>query len=472
MDNDAIIRNAIILKAQQSFWHFCGILAPDFYTTDRPHLGELCDTLQRLYEGKPQADGKTYRKLIINYPPQHGKSRTLFLFCAWVLGRNNEERIITASYNDSTAQEFSRYTRDCIQEDKIRPAQVVYNDIFPAATLKGGNASVGKWALDGQHFNYLATGTGGSATSKGATILIVDDPLKNAEEALSETHLEKIWLWYAGTFKSRVSALGGEPIEIINHTRWSKKDLIGRLQAAPNFDSWYTLCRPAHDEINSKMLCRDMLSFRAYTERKELAYTSKQAAAVFMANYQQRPIDVEGALYGDFKTYEALPDGIEIIRNYTDTADTGDDFLCSITYAVKKGYAYILDIVYDQSPAEVTEPQVVKMLIATGTNEATIESNSGGRAFARNVERLVRATGHYTTAIRTFTQTKNKLTRIVSNSPAVMNNVIMPDNWMHRWPKFFEDVTNYQRSGKNKHDDAADVLSGIVENLRPKAQCY
>lgn len=471
MDNEAIIRNAIISRAQISFWHFCNLLAPDFYTTNRPHLGELCRTLERLYTGQPQPDGRIYKKLIINYPPQHGKSRTLFLFCAWVMGRNQEERIITASYNDSTAQEFSRYTRDCIGEERIQRHQVVYSDIFPAK-LKHGDSSVGKWALDGQHFNYLATGVGGSATSKGGTILIVDDTIKNAEEALSENHLEKIWLWYAGTFKSRVSAVGGEHIEIINHTRWAKKDLIGRLMDAPNASDWYVLCRPAHDEVNQQMLCSEMLSFKAYTERKDLAFTSKQAMSVFMANYQQKPIDVEGALYGDFKTYESLPDGIEVIRNYTDTADTGDDFLCSISYAIKQGFAYILNIVYDQSPAEVTEPLVVKLLTSTGTNEALIESNSGGRAFARNVERMIRATGHYTTAIRTFTQTKNKQTRIISNSPAVMNNVIMPSDWMHRWPKFYLDVTNYQRAGKNKHDDCADVLTGIVENLRPIAKCY
>ena len=97
-------------------------------------------------------------------------------------------------------------------------------------------------------------------------------------------------------------------------------------------------------------------------------------------------------------------------------------------------------------------------------NEATIESNNGGRGFARNVQRLLWER-HRTRGItvRWFHQSKNKKARIISNSSFIVNNVFFPLNWRDRWPEFYKAVTEYQKEGKNKHDDAADSLTGIAE---------
>jgi len=335
---------------------------------------------------------------------------------------------------------------------------IIYSDIFPETRIKDGNASFEKWALDGQHFSYLGAGVGGSLTSKGADILLVDDPLKGYEEALNELHLDKIWRWYTGTFLSRVSAPGGEPIEIVNMTRWAKGDLCGRILAGPDASEWYVLKMEARNDATGEMLCPDLLGEKRYNTLK-----STMDDVVFRANYHQEPVDQKGRLYKELKTYDNPPP-FEKIINYTDTADEGSDYLSSICAGLYQGQAYILDVLYTQAGMEETEPATADMLVANAVNEATIESNNGGRGFARNVQRLLWER-HRTRGItvRWFHQSKNKKARIISNSSFIVNNVFFPLNWRDRWPEFYKAVTEYQKEGKNKHDDAADSLTGIAE---------
>jgi hypothetical protein len=158
--------------SRRFFWKFCKTISPDYYTDDKPYLKKICDTLQNLYEGKLlKNNGTPYRNLNIEIPPRHGKSRTLTNFSAWILGKDNTNKIITASYNDDLAQDFSRFTRDIISEDKVNPDDLVYSDIF-SAKIKHGDAAAHKWALDGQFFNYKGTGIQGSLTGKGGTCLM------------------------------------------------------------------------------------------------------------------------------------------------------------------------------------------------------------------------------------------------------------------------------------------------------------
>jgi hypothetical protein len=210
-----LLKEKKIRESRKHFWDFCHLLEPDFYRKKRNHLKILCDTLEKFYYNELLDQlGNPFHKLMIRLPPQHGKSRTLVNFTKWVLGKNNEERIITASHSDGQASDFSRYTRDGISEVKNLESQTVYSDVFPETKIKQGNASFQKWALEGQHFNYLGAGVGGAVTGKGATIRIMDDVIKDAETALSDTALSKIWVWLSGTFSSRNSAEGGDVKEI------------------------------------------------------------------------------------------------------------------------------------------------------------------------------------------------------------------------------------------------------------------
>jgi predicted phage terminase large subunit-like protein len=181
----------------------------------------------------------------------------------------------------------------------------------------------------------------------------------------------------------------------------------------------------------------------------------------FQSLYQGKPSNAEGLLYGEgFSTYSSLPDDIIRRGNYTDTADTGDDHLCSVCYALDgAGTIYVTDVVYSRERMEVTEKLVAEMLSQYHSCEVLVESNNGGRGFARAISRLQ---PHL--SVKWFHQSSNKEARILSNASAVLRNIVMPADWHRRWLEFASHLTSYHRSIRvNRWHDAPDVVTGIVE---------
>ena len=460
------IRDIKIEKARRNFWEYCKAVDGDFYNDDRDHLVILCTTLNNFYFRLPlDSSGKVYNNLIISIPPRFGKTRTLIHFADWVLGKDNNERIISGSYNDDTASDFSKFARDEIIKEKLDDADIVFSDIFPETTIKKGSSSHSKWALEGQHFNYMGVGIGGSVTSKGATIQIIDDLVKGADEALNQNYLDKAWLWYSSTFISRTEPTGKLPLKIMCMTRWAKGDPCGKLlELQP--DKWHVVEMEAK-KPDGEMLCKDFLSEEMYLDIKEIMLDE-----IFQANYHSKPMDIKGRLYKRFKTYRELPTNDEgelvffRIGNYTDTADEGADFLSSGTFLENDGYAYMLDVYYTDEGKEITEPEQAKRLNEFRVNISYTESNSGGRGFARNVKRILKDDLKNTTTVVTwFHQSQNKKSRIFSQSANVQKRILMPIDWVNRWPEFATAVSNYSKKGKNQHDDGPDMLTGIVEKM-------
>lgn len=456
MIDERIKRQAKRELARREFFYFCNLMASDFYKPERRYLVELCEALQSFYE-----DEKA-KVLIINEPPRHGKSRTASLFVEWVLGRNPAEKIMTGSYNNILSATFAKNVRNAIQEVKADDNITVYSDIFPNVRIKRGDAAMDMWSLDGGYNSYLATSPSGTATGFGCSLLIIDDIIKNAEEAYNETAKEKSWLWFTNTMLSRLEE-GGKILIIM--TRWASDDLAGR--AIEHFGEAAKVITMKALQPDGTMLCDEILSRRSYEEK-----VRAMGADIASANYQQEPIDLKGQLYSSFKTYDRIPVDINgnplftAIRNYTDTADTGSDYLCSIVYGVYNGEAYVLDLLYTKDAMEETEPATAAMLYRNDVNVADLESNNGGRGFARQVRRILEDTYKSNkTVINTFAQTKNKAARILSNSTWVMEHIYFPTNWKDRWPEYYRAMTRYQREGKNANDDAQDATTGIAEKI-------
>lgn len=456
MIDERIKRQAKRELARREFFYFCNLMASDFYKPERRYLVELCEALQAFYE-----DEKA-KVLIINEPPRHGKSRTASLFVEWVLGRNPSEKIMTGSYNNILSATFAKNVRNAIQEVKADENITVYSDIFPAVSIKRGDAAMDMWSLDGGYNSYLATSPSGTATGFGCSLLIIDDIIKNAEEAYNETAKEKAWLWFTNTMLSRLEE-GGKILIIM--TRWASDDLAGR--AIEHFGDTAKVITMKALQPDGSMLCDEILSRHSYEEK-----VRAMGADIASANYQQEPIDLKGQLYSSFKTYDRIPidaNGNPLftaIRNYTDTADTGSDYLCSIVYGVYNGEAYVLDLLYTKDAMEETEPAMAAMLYKNDVNVIDFESNNGGRGFARQVRRILQDTYKSNkTVINTFAQTKNKVARILSNSTWVMEHIYFPTNWKDRWPEYYKAMTRYQREGKNAHDDAPDATTGIAEKM-------
>jgi len=436
----------------------CHLKAPNFYKENRQYLVDLCNAFRDFIQSDDEV-------MVVNEPPRHGKSRTAGLLVEWVLGNDQTQKIMTGSYNETLSTMFSKNVRNDIMEEKADTNRIVFSDIFPGVRIKRGDGAMNLWSLEGGYNNYLATSPTGTATGFGASLLIIDDLIKNAEEANNELTKDKHWTWFADTMLSRLEE-GGKIIIIM--TRWASNDLAGR--ALEHFKEAgakvrHISMKALQNPDTHEMLCPEVLSYKSYQ-----AKIQAMGADIASANYQQEPIDLKGRLYTSFKTYSGVLPQFKEIRNYTDTADTGEDYLCSINYGVTfANEAYILDVLYTKEPMEVTEPALARMLLAGAVNLARIESNNGGRGFARNVRRILeQELGSNYTTIKWFTQTQNKQARIYSNSSWVMQHIYYPEDWKNRWSEYHNAMIKYQREGQNKHDDAPDATTGIAENCARK----
>ena len=506
--------------ARENLWDFCEALSPDFYKEDRFHLMELTTLLTFLYEGKLMVpkyfviDGKqipveaididlstddTWKKFMMNMPPQHGKSRTLTNFSAWCFGKNNAERVLLASYNDEAATDFSKYTRDIIKQEKSELVKndLVYSDIFPDTKLKFGSATYKQWALEGQHFNYKGGGVGGSFTSKGGTILIIDDPIKNAEEAFSQLALDRAWNFITGTFLSRVSAEGGEPIEILNMTRWAEKDPCGHHMEGKKlyylgdtpfeidgqtfyfphlwcFGKWLLVKMEVQD-AKGEMLCPAIFGKERYKELEEI-----MPEAILKANYHQQPIDIEGKVFKrdellyfkqvdlDKLIKEGMVDGVIA---YADVADEGEDnFSKPIGYMVGDK-CYIADVVFTKDKVEKTSLTVAKKLIEHNVQISYYESNNGGKTFALLVKEKyskLNAMMHKlsTTTFKWRPNWQNKETRIYMESEFIKKHMVFLDPSEYKknseYGMFMQEIWDFNVEGKNVHDDAPDSVHGLT----------
>jgi len=179
---------------------------------------DICARLERFSD--EVAAGKSPRLMLL-MPPRHGKSELASKnFPAWHLGRHPDHEFIACSYNLSLAMGFSRKVKQLIDD-------TLYKTVFEGVSLDKNNQSTEEWAIAGRRGGYVAAGIGGPITGKGAHVLVIDDPVKNAEEADSGDAREKIWEWYLSTAYTRLAPGGGV---LVIQTWWHDDDLADRLQ--------------------------------------------------------------------------------------------------------------------------------------------------------------------------------------------------------------------------------------------------
>ncbi|HEY9826361.1 MAG TPA: terminase family protein [Stenomitos sp.] len=191
------------------------------------------EIIGRELEKIEQFGDRDYKILIVTVPPRHGKSQQCSIdFPAWFLGRNPSKEIITASYSADLAQDFGGKTREKVDSPQFQA-------IFPEIKLKEDEKARGRWRTkDGGA--YTAVGVGGPITGRGANVLLVDDPIKNREEAESEVIRAKVWDWFTSTAFTRLEPNG---VVIIIMTRWHMDDLAGKILAHPTLSKRTRLIR-------------------------------------------------------------------------------------------------------------------------------------------------------------------------------------------------------------------------------------
>lgn len=417
------------------------------------HHREICSALDRVMSGE-------LTKLIINIAPRYGKTElAVKSFISLGLAMNPGAKFIHLSYSDDLAHDNSEEIRDIVKSDE-------YRALFPYVEIKDGSDSKKKW-LTTEGGGVYATSTGGQITGFGAGAvgdskafagaIVIDDPIK-PEDALSDAKREKVNQRFETTIRNRVNSRH-TPIIIIMQ-RLHENDLCGYLMKKEPGE-WEVISLPV---ISTGENGEEKPLWEFKHTLEELHRLHDINPFVFETQYMQNPMPMEGLLYGKFKTYKEVPyTNRHIHKNYTDTADTGADRLCAINYIDTEIGNFILDVVYTDAPMEMTEPMVARMLDRDNITVANIESNNGGRGFARNVESQSRILGNAKTEVRWFHQSENKETRIFTRSADVMNLTYMPEGWETMWPEFHAEVSGYRKFGKNLHDDGADALTGTVE---------
>jgi predicted phage terminase large subunit-like protein len=227
-------------------------------------------------------------------------------------------------------------------------------------------------------------------------------------------------------------------------------------------DDWKVIVVPALDE-NGKSFCESVKTTEEYHQIKKVT-----PDFIWEAEYMQNPIESKGLLFpiedlNRFSMKELAgkePDGI---FGFTDTADEGTDYLCSIIGKMYGNRIYITDVIFNQDPIEVTQPEVAGMIINTECELMKIESNNGGKGYAREIRRLIE--GKSTCGIIYEPTTKNKETRILMNSGNIKNYFWFRNDYEpgSQYDSYMRALTSYVRLGKNKHDDAPDATTALWE---------
>ena len=413
-----------------------------------------------------------YKKVAVFIPPQHGKSLgSTIMTPSYLIGANPDNRIAIVSYSATKAGEFNRQIQRVMDS-------VEYASVFPntrLSTMKDKSVRTSEMLEIPDHIGSIKTiGVGGALTGSPVDILIMDDLYKDAEQAWSPVQRGKVQDWYTSVALTR---LHNDSQQLMVFTRWHEDDLGGFIlkedgvYSEDNPNGWVVVTFPAlkigkPNKIDPREEGEPLWAER-HSKAKLLSLRDKDKR-VFDSLYQQDPMPLYGLMYDKgFKTYETLPNNLPI-KSYTDTADTGNDYLCSIIYAEAPLHNYVLDVIYTQQSMEVTEQLVAKAHTRWKVQDAIIESNNGGRGFRRNVEKACREMGNFYTNFEDFHQTVNKETRILTNSSKLQNMILFPLNWEHIYPDFHRDLMGYNRVGKNAHDDAPDALTGTIEHKKDK----
>ena len=268
---EAIQNLDVAAYARESLLSYCQ-LANEGYEIPH-HLAVIAGALEDVEAGK-------INRLIITLPPRHGKSMlTSQYFPAWFMGKNPSKYIITATYGQELASDFGRKVRDHVQNPLFR-------SIFPVELKKDSQAAHRFETKAGGE--YYAVGVGGPITGRGAHVLLVDDPIKNRQEADSEIVREGINEWYGSTAYTRLMP-GGAVIIIM--TRWHENDLVGYVLRNHGHENWKVINLPA---INQK-------GKALWPERYPLDVLENIKATLpaydWHCLFQQNPIPKEGNLF-------------------------------------------------------------------------------------------------------------------------------------------------------------------------------
>lgn len=437
-----------------------------FYLPRRHYLKRYVEGYQEVLEGKLDF-------LSISMPKRCGKSQLGINFTNMLSGKFPDRSTLMEGTGDDLVQSFYKGCLEYIQQ----PNDYHFYDIFPESKLVQTNADTK--VINLLHKSRFPTVMCRSidarqvGLSEATNLLYLDDCVEGREEAKNRQRLDDKWEVISGDIIGR--AIEGTPI-VICGTRYSLYDPIGHLQEEMRKQG--KRCKiietpaldPVTDESNFEYIRegRKVFTTQYFRDQREML-----SAEQFESEFQQQPFEAKGILFPEasLNRYFELPVDREpdSIIAVCDTADKGADY-CSMPIAAVYGdEVYIVDVVFDDSPPEVTKPECAKALMDNLVVAGTFESNNAGTYFARDVQRIL-TDRKYVCNIRTKRTISNKQTRIEFASDNIIKHFYFKDPSLYarnsQYAMFMKQVTTYTRSGKVPHDDAPDSLSLLENELR------
>ena len=437
-----------------------------FYLPRRHYLKRYVEGYQEVLEGKLDF-------LSISMPKRCGKSQLGINFTNMLSGKFPDRSTLMEGTGDDLVQSFYKGCLEYIQQ----PNDYHFYDIFPESKLVQTNAATK--VINLLHKSRFPTVMCRSidarqvGLSEATNLLYLDDCVEGREEAKNRQRLDDKWEVISGDIIGR--AIEGTPI-VICGTRYSLYDPIGHLQEEMRKQG--KRCKiietpaldPVTDESNFEYIRegRKVFTTQYFRDQREML-----SAEQFESEFQQQPFEAKGILFPEasLNRYFELPVDREpdSIIAVCDTADKGADY-CSMPIAAVYGdEVYIVDVVFDDSPPEVTKPECAKALMDNLVVAGTFESNNAGTYFARDVQQIL-TDRKYVCNIRTKRTISNKQTRIEFASDNIIKHFYFKDPSLYarnsQYAMFMKQVTTYTRSGKVPHDDAPDSLSLLENELR------
>lgn len=465
-------RRCLLFEAPHDFDSFMTYIELDrkpekrFYAPRKHYLRPMVQGFQDVLDGK-------LRLLTISMPKRAGKSQTGINFVNMLSGKFPDRSTLMEGTGDDLVKSFYN---GCLEYLTV-PNEYLFYDVFPDARLVQTNADTKTANLKSKsRFPTIMCRSIDArqvGLSEATNVLYLDDCVEGREEAKNRQRLDDKWEVISGDIMGR--AIEGTPM-VFTGTRYSLYDPIGRVQEHAQREGWAWRAI----EIPALDLVTDESNYEYEREGKKVfttAYFREQrellSAEQFESEFQQQPFEAKGLLFNkdELNYFFELPKDRDpdTIIAVGDTAESGSDSTSMPVAKIYGSAVYIVDVVFDDSPAEVTKPECAKCLIDNRVASAVFESNNAGQYYARDVDQIIRDRG-YSVGIRTKRTISNKQTRIEFASDNIKKNFYFkhPSTYKRgsQYWNFMKEVTTYTRSGKVPHDDAPDSLSLLENEIR------
>lgn len=465
-------RRCLLFEAPHDFDSFMTYIELDrkpekrFYAPRKHYLRPMVQGFQDVLDGK-------LRLLTISMPKRAGKSQTGINFVNMLSGKFPDRSTLMEGTGDDLVKSFYN---GCLEYLTV-PNEYLFYDVFPDARLIQTNADSKTINLKSKsRFPTIMCRSIDArqvGLSEATNVLYLDDCVEGREEAKNRQRLDDKWEVISGDIMGR--AIEGTPM-VFTGTRYSLYDPIGRVQEHAQREGWAWRAI----EIPALDLVTDESNYEYEREGKKVfttAYFREQrellSAEQFESEFQQQPFEAKGLLFNkdELNYFFELPSDKDpdTVIAVCDTAESGSDSTAMVILKLYGEDVFVDDVVFDDSPADVTKPQCAKKLVEHKVSTAVFESNNAGAYYSRDVDALVKSLGG-SVSVRTKRTISNKQTRIEFASDGIKKRFYFKDQSTYKrgsqyW-NFMKEVTTYTRSGKVPHDDAPDVLSLAENELR------